>query len=256
MIKRVPIKIHRKPIKLPPHIKAQLKLWELSEVTREDDIYEISKHYDMMVMQITNKAGHNSLSLKNYTEHRNWIHFERVYEICRMKGWDTKLYIEGQFQRCKGWTRMKFPLPNMLYSEKALRFHINFLGDIEKKYEKDTDSQKRKRGSETKALRTQVIEGVVRSVELVADGLSKGRIEDKAQHKALTIFNNWEQLSPFYLWSVPWFHDVMGDMNSKKVEDCRREFDRIAKSPSIKQTIEETVQHVEGHFKLPDNIKF
>jgi hypothetical protein len=256
MIRRIPIKVHRKPIILPPHIKMQVKLWEMMEITREDDIYDISRHYDSLVMKATNKAGHTSLSLKNPTEHRNWIHFERVYEICRMKGWDANLYIEGQFERAKGWTRMKFPLPNMLYSDNALRSHINYLGDIVKKYKKDTNAEKRKRGSETKTLSTQVIRGVVRSVEMISDHLDRGKVEDKAQYKALTIFNNWEQMSPFYLWSVGWFHDIMSDMTGKKIEECKTEFTRISGSPSLQRMIEESVRETEKQLNVPHNIKF
>jgi hypothetical protein len=93
-------------------------------------------------------------------------------------------------------------------------------------------------------------------VETVAEHVDKSKQTDKAQYKALAIFNHWEQLSPFYLWSVSWFHDVLNDMQGKKIEECKREFDRIRKSPSMQRTIAETVQQVEEAFNLPHNIQF
>jgi hypothetical protein len=256
MIKRVPIKVKRTPIILPQHIKAQVKIWELQEETKEDDIHDMSRHYDMLVMKATNKAGHTSLPLKNYTEHKNWIHFESIYEICRMKGWDRNLYIEGQFERARNWTRMKYPLPNMMYSVNAIRFHINYFGDIVKKYEKDVGGDKKKRGKETKTLTTQISQGIIKSIELLSEFLDRGKVDDKAQYKALAIFNNWGQLSPFYLYSIPWFHDVLNDLDVKMVEGVKQEFDRIDKSPSMKRTIAETVQQVEKAFNIPHNIQF
>ena len=255
MIKRIPIKVKRTPIKLPPHIKMQLKLWEIQEITREDDIYELSQHYNMLVMEVSKKAGYNSLSLKNYTEHKNWIHFESVYEICRMKGWDAKLYLEGQFERARGWTKMKYPLPNMLYGDKALWFHMNYISTIIQKYEQDTQGAKKEKGKETKTLRTQIVDGVISSVEYLADHLQKSPIEDKGQLKAITIFNHWHYLSPFYLWSIPWFHDITNDISGKNMDDCKAEFNRIRKSPSMQRTIADTVLEIEKHFNIPGNVK-
>ncbi len=256
MIKRVPIKVNRKPIKLNSNQKIQMKIWEAMEITREDDIYELSQHYNMLMMEVTNKAGYNSLSLSGYTEHKNWIHFESVYEICRMKGWDAKLYLEAQFERSRTWTKFKYPFPNTLYSTKAMKYFMAYLGDIKIKYKQDVAGRKKERGKETKELRSRVIEEIVKSVERVLDFIEANRRMEGEQAKAMAIFNHWEQMSPFYLWSIPWFHDVMKDIDVKKIEDYKREFDRIGSSKSIQRTIEETVQRVEETFRLPGNMQF
>jgi len=258
MVKRVPIKITRKPIIIPDHLKGQLKLWELTEETKEEDIIELAEHYNMLMMDATKKAGYTALPYKNPTEHKNWIHFESIYEICRIKGWDGKLYIEGQFERAKHWTKMKHPLPSMMYSVKAIKFHINFMGNIKVRYKKDTGKAKKEKGKETKILRDIIIENTISSAETLATYMAraKNKAESEGQHKALSIFNHWHELSPYYLWSVPWFHDVIKDLSGKKVDECMAEFDRISKSPMIKRTIEETVPQTEEHFKLPANIEF
>jgi hypothetical protein len=257
MVRRRPIKVNRKPIKLPQHLKMQIKLWEVMEETREDDIYELSKHYDMLVMEVTHRAGHNSLSLKNPTEHKNWVHFERVYEICRMKGWDPKLYIEAQFERAKtwNWSQMKYPQPNALYSEKALRFFTNYLSSIKQKYEHDTRKEEKERGRETKLLRTKIVDDIVASVETLSKYIERTKHEDKAQYKALRIFQSWAELSPYYLWSVPWFHEVLNELDGALVEKYRAEFDTIRKSPMIQRIIRETVPQVEQFYNVPGNIQ-
>lgn len=256
MIKRVPIKVNRKPIKLSKYLKAQLKMWELTEITKTEDILEMSSHFDMLVMELTKKAGYNSLSLSNPTEHKNWSHFECIYEICRMKGWDTKLYIEGQFERARMFKSMKYPLPHMMYSVNALRFHVNYLADIRDKYAKDTNKEERKKGRETKTLSTKIIDDVISSVESLSEWIEKSKSPDLGQAKALEVFNNWQYLSPFYLWSIPWFHDVLKDLDGKKVQNCREEFNRIDKSPSMRRVIGETVEKVEKSFNIPPNIQF
>ena len=233
-----------------------MKLWEVIEETKEDDIYELSRHYDMLAMETTHKAGYTSLSLKNPTKHRNWVHFERVYEICIMKGWDPKLYIEAQFERAKTWKTMKFPMPNTLYSENALRFFTNYLSTIKQKYEQDTRADKKERGRETKLLRTKIVEDIITSVERLALYIEKSKHEDKAQYKAIRIFQSWAELSPYYLWSVPWFHDVLNELEGKLVEKYRAEFDMIRKSPAVQRMINETVLEVEKHYNIPENVKF
>lgn len=256
MIKRVPIRFHRKSIKLPPHVRMQLKLWEVMEETREEDIYAMSQHYNMLVMEVTHKAGYNSLSLKNYTEHKNWIHFERVYEICRMKGWDSKLYLEGQFERARGWTNMKFPLPNTLYSVNALRSFTNHLSTLKQKYREDTRGGEKQIGRETKSLRTKVVGSIVSSVEMLSRYVEVAKMDDKAQYKALKVFQSWGEFSPYYLWSIPWFHEVINEIDGVLVEKCKQEFDTISNSPMLKKVIEETVEKVEKHFNIPENIEF
>lgn len=256
MIKRVPIKIPRTPIIMPDFLKGQIKLWELTEETREEDILELSKHYDMLVMEVTQKAGHNSLSVQNYTEHKNWIHYERVYEICRMKGWDGRLYIEAQFERSKNWKRMRYPLPHTMYSTNALFFFTNHLSSIMKKYEQDTRGLEKQKGRDTKTMREIMVDDIVRSIKHVSDAIEATKSTDKAQFKALRIFQTWAELSPYYLYSIPWFHDVIKELDGRIIEKYRQEFDKISNSPMMKNVINDTVPLVEEHYKLPENIQF
>lgn len=256
MVKRVPIKIKRTPILLPDFIKGQAKLWELMEETREEDILEIADHFNMLVMQTTLKAGYNSLSLTNPTEHKNWIHFERVYEICRMKGWDAKLYVESQFERAKGWKQMKYPLPQSMYSMNALFFFTNYLTDTINKYAHDTRGEEKLKGKETKTIKQDILDGILRSVEKISDTLKSTKQTDSGQAKALTIFQTWAELSPYYLYSVPWFHDVIKELSGKLADRVTDEFTRIDSSSMMKDIIADSVKQVEKYYEVPENINF
>jgi len=259
MVQRVPIKVYRQPIKLPLDIKMQLKLQEMQEHTKEDDIIELSRHYDMMVIKSSSKGGYYSLSQNDPTRHRNWKHFERVYEICRMKEWDSKLYIESQFDRAKRWENGKFsyPQPSMMYSVDAIKHFVRYFGDLHKKHRYDTNADKKKRGRETTTLRTQVINDIVSSVESLAFYVKNSNFEDKKQYKALRIYQSWQELSPYYLWSVPWFDKILQEVSAEtpKAEEYRNEFLRISKSPSLRDVIKETVLATEKHFNIPENME-
>ncbi len=256
MVERKPIKIERVPIKLPTDIKMKLRLYEKQNETKDEDILEMIEHYNMLMAKATNKTGFTIVSMRNPKRSKQYIHFERVFEVCRMKGWDLKLYIEAQFDRTKGWTNMKYPLPSTLYSLNAFRHFTNYISTLKQTYEKDVGGHKKQKGSVTKSLRQQVIDGIVNTAEMLDMYVSKSSMEDKEQYKAMRIFQSWGEYSPFYLWSVPWFHDMIKELpDSKKVDEYKREFERISTSKNIQRLIEITVEQVEKHFNLPPNVK-
>jgi len=257
VVQRVPIKITRIPVQLPFDIKMALRLKDAQYETRDDEIMEMSLHYDMLVIEVGNKGGHNSLSIKDPKRHRNWKHFERVWEICRMKGWSTRLYIESQFHRAKEWNSVfSYPQPSMMYSVDAMRHFLSYLGDLHKKHKYDTRGEKKKRGRETVSLKQIAIDGIVAAGEILDMYIKNTNFEDKRQYKALKIYQSWQELSPFYLWSVPWFHNVLDGMeDGAKVQEYKDEFIRIKSSPSLLNTIKETVPKIEQHFGIPGNIE-
>jgi hypothetical protein len=249
IIKRVPI--IRKAIILPQEVKAYLKLLQLQEETREDDILEIVRHYEMLARKVIGKAGYCVVSPKEPTKSKRWIHFERVYEVCRMQHWDGKLYIESQFKRLGG-----VPMAHMMYSVAAMRYFTNYLANIKRMSEKDVGGKKKEKGRRTLSGREEVIEGVITSAEVLNTYISKSIMDDKAQYKAIKIYQAWRELSPYYLWSVPWFHDVVSTMTgeSNREKLVMKEFNMIHETKSLQELIRKTVTEVESHFNIPPNI--
>ena len=234
-----------------------MKLWELMEITRTEDIIAIASHYDMLRIEATNQSGFTSLPMEHPEDSKNWHHFESVYEICRVQGWDPKFYLEAQFDHySKHGNKFKYPLANMLYSMKALRTFIDYKGDVHSKYKKDVGGEKKKRGRETRSLQEQITLGIEKSVTKLASAFEYKKDEFTRENKALYIFNNWSNLSPFYLYSIPWFHEVLEGILTKQATPYKKEFQRINKSMSMRTTIDEATRKLEEDYGIPRNLIF
>lgn len=257
-MRRIPIKVTRCAIKIPQPLKLQMKLAQLEEETKDDDIVAISEHYNMLAARATNNIGYTSLASFDIKAHKNWKHFESVWHICRLKGWSYKLYLEAQFDRSKYWTgKMRFPMPSMLYSMSALRYFTNHLADIRSKYKQDTGAHRKEKGSETRTVREQVMKDIMTSIEGLDRFIRHSASEDKPQLKAIKIFQSWWEYSPYYLWSIPWFHKALDDLpqDDKDVIKCIKSFESIRGSRLVQEIIGTTVQAVEQHFGIPPNIE-
>lgn len=234
-----------------------LKLRELQLDSREEDIFVIAKHYEMLVREVKNITGYSSLSYSNPQGHRNWRHFEYIYEACRMKEWDAKLYIESQFDRVKGWVNgITYPLPAHMYSVNAFRHFTTYLSTIKQKYEEDTGGIDKKKGRETRTNREAIIEGILSATEILNMYMTNSNIKDKSQYKALRIYQSWQEFSPYYLWSIPWFHAIVPTLGqSIKARECSDQFDMISNSVHTQETIKEIVPHAEKLLNIPTNIE-
>jgi hypothetical protein len=251
---RTPVK--RKSIKLPMDVKSYLKLQEMQLLTKDDDILNVSKHYDMLARKALGKSGYSSLYInKDPRKHTNWKYFEYVYELCKIKEWDVNLYLEAQFKYYKQIGKV-MPYPNMICSDNAIRGYARFLMDIREKHRRDIGKAKRERGKETQTIREEVIEGVIHSVETLDTYIrANTTYTDKAEYKAMRIYQAWQELSPYYLWSIPWFHSIIGGMTGSIAEKYIAVFEVITKSPTIQSIISETVSEVERSYNIPHNLQ-
>lgn len=257
-IKRVPIKIDKKKISYME------KLRELGGMTyTEKAILSISRHYDMLASRFNHLSGYRSLSKRNPQSHKNWKFFERVFYLCRERGWDANLYLEAQFDRArKYWknNKIKFPLPNMLASEKAIAYFEKFLKDRQEKYQYDLKYKELMRGQKTKTVKQRLIEDIIRTAEYLSmyvreDGDGREREEDKA----IRIYHSWESYSPAYLWTIPWFHEFIKELeiaepDNEKVKEVLAEFEMINRNKKLQEVIKKTVEVVEREYNLPKNI--
>jgi len=143
-----------------------------------------------------------------------------------------------------------------MYSVNAMRFFIHYQGDVHQKYKKDVGGEKRKRGKETVELRDQIIRGVTDSINQITKHFEYKKNELTEEAKALYVFNNWHNLSPFYLYSIRWFHEVLEGITAKQADRYKKEFQRINSSISMRTVIDETVRKLEEENGIPRNIIF
>jgi hypothetical protein len=261
-IKRVPVK--RVPIKIDKAPSYTEKLRELGGFTyTEKAVVAISRHYDMLVSRFNHTSGYRSLPRKDPQQHKNWKQFLKLYNLCKEKGWDVNLYLDAQFDRAKKWwkdSKIKYPMPNMLCSEKSIVYFERFLEDRQQKYEHDVTGKNTLKGQKTVSMKQKLIEDVVRSAQYLSmyireDDDPNGRAEDKA----VRLFHSWESYSAAYLYSIPWFREYLKELekvqpDNKRVREVLETFAMIDRSSKLKELIRKAVEMAEKQFGIPGNI--
>lgn len=258
-IKRKSVK--RVPIKLTNTYEDKLR--QLGGFTySEKAIVVISKHYNMLVSRFNHLTGFNSLPKTNPQKHKNWKQFEKLFNLCREKGWDSNLYLEAQFDRArKYWknSKIKYPLPNMLCSDKSQEFFVRFLKDREEKYAQDVTRKNIGKATKTQTVKQKAIKDIVTSIEYLSMYVREGEERARAEDKAVRIYHSWETYSPAYLWSVPWFREFAKEMElaqpeNVKLQELLNEWAMIDRSKSLQEVILKTVKMAEKSFNIPQNI--
>jgi len=252
MVQRKSIKVHRcsiqvprTTIKLPMTLKCAIIGNKLNEATRESDTINIKWYYEKLVCKSMGWGYHCSSD-------KNWIHFLRVREICRMKEWDYQLYLDSQFYKLKD----SRPYPSNLYSKRALVTFTNYLATIKKNYRGTLGAGQKQKGKKVLSLEKEVVESIISSVDLLSTYIQDTDDEEKReQTKILKLYHSWEQYSPYYLYSLPWFHDIIGEFTpSKKLDELRHVWELIEKSKRIREIVKSTVEQSESHFGIPSNL--
>jgi hypothetical protein len=87
------------------------------------------------------------------------------------------------------------------------------------------------------------------------DNDQQGRQEDKA----IRLYHAWESYAPAYLWTVPWFHEFIRELElnnpeSEKIKNVIAVFDMINRSKKLQEVVKKTVEVVEREYELPKNI--
>jgi hypothetical protein len=260
-VKRVPIK--RVPIILPKTTTYEDKLRELGGMTySEKAIIAIAKHYEMLASRFNHIGGYRSLSKRDPQKHKNWPYFEKLFNLCRDKGWDANLYLEAQFERArKYWkdSRIKYPLPKMLCSDKAQTFFERYLKDRQEKYSKE-GRHVNLGAKKTESMKTLLMKEIIETAKYLKmyvreDVDLQGRQEDKA----IRLYHAWESYAPAYLWTVPWFHEFIRELElsqpeNEKVKSVIAVFDMLNRSKKLQEVVRKTVEVVEREYDLPKNI--
>lgn len=260
-IKRTPIK--RVPIIIPKQTNHEEKLRELGGVTyTEKAILGIARHYEMLASRFNHIGGYRALSKRNPQDHNNWKYFEKLFYTCREKGWDANLYLEAQFDRArKYWknNRIKYPLPKMINSDNAKKYFETYLKDRQEKYSQEA-RHVNLGGQKTKSMRVLLMEEIISTAKFLKMYVSEeGDERSKQEDKAIRLYHSWESYSPAYLWTVPWFHEFIRELEiaepeNKKVKEVIEVFEMLNRSKKLQQVVLKTVEVVEREYDLPSNI--
>lgn len=228
-------------------------------------ILELVRHYDMLARKFHNSTEYFSVSIKSPKTHDNWGRFESLYWYCCEQKIEAKTYIEAQFKLSEKWTnlKVKYPLPSMLLSEKAKDGYAKY---IRNKMENFTLShEKAIVPRQTVDIQAEVVkeihDSIINLITYVEPyrKLQTAAAEEKCREvQTMRILNYWREYSPYYLWSVEWFHQLVDAMksNEKNEKDEQRIidiFNKIRVHPLIQDLIQQTVNELNQKYRMPAN---
>lgn len=279
-ITRKPIIINRKPIISPENIKrkpivtkshsdikginmeaCKKKLEELNEKIPNLNVLEVAKYYEFLCRKALNTTGYRALSYNNPQKHKNWVHFERVYKLCRNNKWDFKLYLEAQFDRVKYWKHgTKYPYANQLYSEGAQNYYKSYVKETKEKMNVSQSYKLKSKHKEITSVKTEIINDVISDCEKIQNYLNSKfakRITDltSEQKKALYIMDNCWTMSIYYLYQIPWYKSWLFDYtesNDPLVNEYREKWKAMNKNKSLQNLSRTIVEETESLFNLPE----
>jgi len=251
--------IKRVPIKIPFNMLMEMKLREMGGYTSaEKRVIEIAEHYDMLVSKHANRSFHRSLPKEDKTEGKHWKSFMKLYDLCKEKGWDPKLFLEVQFTKAKRhWKKVRYPFPNMLCSENAQKSFERHQLEYKEKYKNERFGAEK--AQETISLDKRIIKEIMHTASFLPMYTHGDTDRDRQEAKAIRIFDAWEECSPFYLWSIPWFDRLLKEQaemypDNKKIKETQELFAMINKSKRIQKVILAAVEVVERKYDIPKNI--
>lgn len=97
-------------------------------------------YYEKCVMFYDNRLSYSALNNKIFPKSsKYWNSLFKAYSLCKENGWDYKQFLECQFESSKFWEHRKtirYPMPNMLYTERAIVAFYSYLNNIAEVEEK------------------------------------------------------------------------------------------------------------------------
>lgn len=253
--------------------RSRQKLIELGRLPlnyTERKVMNVVRHYEFLAREFTNRGGYFAVSRKgDPKEHKNWKYFDKLYTMCKEKGWNPELYLDCQFDRAKKhWknSKIKFPLPKMLCSENGQNYFERWLKDMEEisSYNIKGNKVKAKRA---KSKQTEIINEIAKTVTTMGYYTTGETELDRKMSKVIRIEENWMAMPPSYLWSVPWFKEYFAALDAdtieardaklfEKYEKIRGQFSLYNSSKRLQKVIMKTVEMFENEFKIPANMTF
>lgn len=257
---RVPI-INRVPIISEPVSKLDIykdKLKSLkSKSCSELGVIIIARYYENKCRIASNTTGFKALPLEHPEEHKNWKHFNRVYDICTTNDIDYRVYLDAQFERVTHWNHgNKYPFANQLYSEAALKYYYSY--EKETKQKMGATKDYKLRAKKMKTVRQEVIDDIIRDCDVMSSYLT--RIKDKSsvtpgEDKAVYIYDQWRTMSIYYLVTIPWFKDILDEADDSDINvDYKDKYKAVTHNKKLMSLINSTVKQVEKYYHLPENI--
>ena len=239
--------------------KNKLKSLQNVKTAYDREVIKIADYYDYKCRSVLYSTGFRCLS-KDFRNHKNWKFLERIYELCKSKGWDYRIYIDSQFDRCKYWNRkQKYPYLNQFNSENAIKYYTKYVKDYEES-SSVTKSVKIK-PQKIKAVNDKIIGEVVKDCESISNYILKAKTRkvneglSDQQIKMIYISDHWLNLSASYLSTIPWFIRYLSYMPEEKlITELKSEIESIQSSKKMTELTSNIVTSIEEKMSIPKTL--
>lgn len=120
----------------------QMRKSSKSVVTEQekDCIDNFVPYYENLICKLTGEISHELLPTKKKKLSRNWTSVFKCYKMCIEKEYDYRVYLDAQFESYKSWEhkdKIRYPLPNMLCTERAIKAYENYVYHNETAYKNE-----------------------------------------------------------------------------------------------------------------------
>ena len=181
-------------------------------------------YYENLVCKATGAIRYSVLSNAQYKKcSKHWKSLWKTYLLCKNNGWDYRIYLEAQFESVANWTtKVRYPVPNTLYSERAVAAYKAYLYRNEKSYKSEGydiraisknvgtyEEECEKKIRESAELIKKDMEYYMKNMPNLFVHLPESKV--RVAYKSKVILDRWQDLSDEYLSSLPDFLIYVGD---------------------------------------------
>lgn len=250
-----------------------------SKVYTEDELdclYEFVPYYENLICEHCGIIEYSLLNNKRFPKRsKNWTALYKVFTLCKEKGWDYKIYLESQFKSYKNWgadskATVKYPAPNMLYSERAIVAYESYIYDNQTSYQNegyDIKAQSNNVGDYKQQVTKRVeksIRAVLRDMKswtskycTLFNNVDTEKYDLVSVMKTKSIFDRWDDPDiPCieYLSQVP---DILDLVNSKRgisdgIDSKILDLESLLGNSVKMEIVSEVVKSLEKKHKMPD----
>ena len=250
-----------------------------SKVYTEDELdclYEFVPYYENLICEHCGIIEYSLLNNKRFPKRsKNWTALYKVFTLCKEKGWDYKIYLESQFKSYKNWgadskATVKYPAPNMLYSERAIVAYESYIYDNQTSYQNegyDIKAQSNNVGDYKQQVTKRIeksIRAVLRDMKswtskycTLFDNVDTEKYDLVSVMKTKSIFDRWDDPDiPCieYLSQVP---DILDLVNSKRgisngIDSKILDLESLLGNSVKMEIVSEVVKSLEKKHKMPD----
>lgn len=181
---------------------------------------EFVPYYENLICSVTNSVQYQLLdNIRNKKLSRLWKPIWKTFMLCKEHEWDWKIYLDAQFESFKNWNKsnLKFPMPNMLYSERALNAYDNYIYHNETAYRNEgwettvqakntgkfADEVRKKLETDISQIKVKVQFTYMKRGNSVFRDIDRSRSDIQSLYWSKSIQDMWSDLSVEFLSMVP-----------------------------------------------------